>query len=91
MVLRAANNPNPVCDEVWGVFRSNDSFPEDDSGKLFELGQCFRICFRSGNDFEQPHVARRIEEVRSKPAAAEIGTSIYCESGNGKTGRIRRY
>ena len=41
-----------------------------------------------GNDFQQPHVARRIEEVRAEPAAAEVVGEAFGDLGDGQSAGV---
>ena len=41
-----------------------------------------------GNEFQQPHVARRIEEVRAKPVAAEVVGEAFGDLGDGQAAGV---
>ncbi len=46
------------------------------------------VGFWRGNDFQQAHVARRIEEVRAEPGAAEVVGEAFGDFGHGKSAGV---
>ncbi len=61
-----------VGDEVGRVVREDDLLAEMRSANAEKAATACGIGFGSGDDFEQAHVARRIEEVRAEEAAAQV-------------------
>jgi hypothetical protein len=64
-----------VGDEVGGVVGKDDLLAEVAVGEGGKGGHDGGIGFGGGDDFEQAHVARRIEEMRSEEAVAMPGES----------------
>ena len=64
-----------VGDEVGRVVGEDDLLAEDAVGEGGEGGDDGGVAVRGGDDFEQAHVARRVEEVRAEEAAAKAGQS----------------
>ena len=57
----------------FGVsFATTTPLPRRTSQKWEMASIAARIGFRRGNDFQQPHVTRRIEEMCSEPGAAKV-------------------
>ena len=69
--LQDDEDADAVGDEVRRVAREDDFLAEVLIGEAGKRLHRRRIGVRSGNDLHQPHVARRIEEVRAEPAAAQ--------------------
>ena len=61
-----------IGDEVGRVLGEDDPFAELDIAEVDDGIDEGAIGFGSGNQFEQAHVARRIEEVGTEPGAAEV-------------------
>ena len=56
-----------------GVSRAKTtSLPRRTSAKCAMASMAAAVGFRRGNDLHQPHVARRVEEVRAKPAPPHV-------------------
>ena len=60
-----------VGDEVGRVAREHHFLAQQHVGEVRDGGDGRRVRLRRGDDLHQPHVARRIEEVRSEPAPAD--------------------
>ena len=61
-----------VGDEVGRVFGRHHAFAQAQVADCVERLQDFRKRFGSGDEFDQFHVARRIEEMRSGPVLLKI-------------------
>ena len=53
------------------VLAADDALAQGDVAELGDRGKCVRRGVRTGSDFQQPHVARRIEEMGDQEIAAE--------------------
>ena len=77
-----------VGDEVGRVFGAHDALAEveiAEAGDRFHRGG---VGVGGGNDFEQPHVARRVEEVRAEPRAAEVVGEAFGDFGDGQSAGV---
>ena len=72
-----------IGDEVGRVFGVDDAFAQLDVGEMGDGFEQHAIGIGRGNEFEQPHVTRGIEEVRAKPAAAEVVGKAFGDFGHG--------
>ncbi len=79
-----------VADEVGRVFGDDHALAQLDVAKMRDGVDRGAVGFRSGNDFEQPHVARRIEEVSAEPRAAEIVGESFGNLADGQTAGVGR-
>ena len=61
-----------VADEVRRVLGDDDALAEMMIGEVGDRGDDGGIGLRRRNQLEQPQVARRVEEVRAQPVAAEL-------------------
>ncbi len=61
-----------VADEIWRVFGDDDAFTQHDIAKARDGFYNFRQRLARGDDLQQLHVPRRVEEVRSQPVTPEI-------------------
>ena len=77
-----------VADEVGRVFGDDDAFAELDVAEVRDRVDGGAVGFRSGNDFQQPHVARRIEEVRAEPGATEIVGKSFGDFADGQAAGV---
>ena len=78
-----------VGDEVRTVLSFDDDLAQT---AVAEVGHELRnrlIRVRGGDELQQPHVPRRIEEVRAEPVFAEIGREAFGELGNRQPGGVR--
>ena len=57
---------DPVGDETGRIVRADHRLAQHPVAEITDLGGDHRIGRRSGDELEQPHVARRIEEVRDE-------------------------
>ena len=64
--------PDAIGNEIRSVFRTNHTFPEANVAEPGDCADQFRVAFRRWDNLQQSHVARRIKEMRTKPAAAKI-------------------
>ena len=76
-----------VGDEVGRVVREDDLLAEEAISESGESGDDGGIGFGCGDDFQQTHVARRIEEVRAEEAAAN-GGNRGGDAGDGQAGSV---
>ena len=53
-----------------------------------DSGDECRIGIRRGNQFQQPHIARRIKEVRAEPRTAKICRESFCDLRDRKTAGV---
>ena len=63
---------NAVADEVGRVFRQDYAFTKMHVAEVRDGVDQRGVGFGRGNEFEQAHVAWRIEKMRAKPRAPEI-------------------
>ena len=68
-----------VADEVRRVLRDHDAFAEAEVGKPCHRVDDRRLRVRSGDDFEEPQVSRRVEEMRAQPVPPEVVASAFGE------------
>ncbi len=83
-------HPDPVRNEGGGVLAPHHLLAEDAlpiTGKEVEHR---RVRFRSGDDFEQLQIARRVEEVRSAEVLPEVVAPPLREQRNRNARRVRR-
>src|SRR6266545_3200469 len=62
-----------IADEVGRIFRNHYALAKMPIGEFGDHRQDRRIRVRCRDDLEQPQIARRVEEVRPEPLAAELG------------------
>ena len=77
-----------VGDEVGRVFGVHHALAEMQIAEVRDGLHGRGIGVRRGNDFQQPHVARRVEEMRSKPAAAEVLGETFGDLADGQAAGI---
>ena len=65
-------NPDAVCDKIGGVLGPDNSFPEDSFSEIGHEGEDFGQGFLTGDNFQQSHVANRIEKVGSQKMLVEF-------------------
>ena len=87
--LQGREQSDAIGNEVRCVLCTHCAFAQYNLGKLFEARQRLQIGFTRRNDFQQPHVTWRIEEVRSEPMFAKVVAAVFCKRCDGQTGRIR--
>jgi hypothetical protein len=75
---------DPVGDEVGRVAREHHFLAQQHVGEVRDGGNGRRVRLRRGNDLHQPHVARRIEKVRAKPAPADRLGSLAAIDATGR-------
>ena len=64
--------PDAVRDEVRRIVRVDDRLAQAQVAEVLDRSHIGRISVRRRDDLEQPHIARRIEEVRAEPVAAQL-------------------
>ena len=69
--LHDAVEADAIGDEVRRVLGGDDAFAEPVVGELDDRTLDRRIGIRRADDFDQPQIARRIEEMRSERVRAE--------------------
>src|SRR6185312_12901064 len=89
--VQAGIGPNPVGNEIWRVLGSNNSLAHAHVAKMRNSLDGCTIGFRRGNDLQQAHVARGIEEVRAKPVPAEVLAESLGNTRHRQPARIRGY
>ena len=77
-----------VGDEVGRVVREDDLLAEDAIGEGGKGGDDGGIGVGGGNDFEQAHVARRIEEVRAEEAVSGLDGQCRGDVRYGQAGGV---
>ena len=75
-------NADPVGDEVRRVAREHHVLAQPQVDEAREAFHRSGVGLRCRDDLHQPHVARRIEEVRAEPAAAEVFRHVRGDRGN---------
>ena len=73
-----------IGDEVGCIFRQHDALAQL---RVAEMGDGFDQCgvgFWSWDQFEQAHIARRIEKMRAEPRAAEVFGKSFGDFCHGK-------
>jgi len=83
---RYAERADPVGDEVRSVLAIHDALAEYSLAELCHTGEDVRIGLWGRDQFQKPHVANRIEEVRHHEMAFEILAAalrhrLYREAG----------
>jgi len=77
-----------VGDEVGSVFRVHHTLAEVEVAEVGDLLHRGRIGVLCRNDFEQAHIARRIEEVGAEPGAAEVVGEAFGDRGDGQAAGV---
>ena len=77
-----------VGDEVWGVVGVDDGLAEALIAKMFDRGEIGGVGLGGGNDFEQAHVARGIEEVGAEPVVANLIWHAFDDLVDGEAGGV---
>ena len=72
MTFNTENVPMRLPMKLGVSLAMTTPLPSRTSQKWAIASMAARIRFRRGNDFQQTHVARRIEEVRAEPGPAEV-------------------
>lgn len=86
--LRHDEDADPVCYEVGRIAGIDDCLAETAVGKVGYGGNRLRIGLRCRDDFEQSHVARRIEEMRAEPGTAEFRRQTGRDATHGQAACI---
>ncbi len=71
-----------IGDEVGRVLGVHHTFTQVQIAEVSDGLHQRGIGIGSGNQFQQAHVARRIEEVRTEPAAAEVVRETFGDLGH---------
>ena len=77
-----------VGDEVGSVFGKDDAFAEAHVAEVRDEIDQRGVGLWGGNEFEQAHVARRIEEVGAEPGAAEIVGEAFGNFADGQAAGV---
>ena len=64
--------PNAITDEVGRVFGEDDALAEAHVAEPGDGVEQCAVAIGGGDEFQKTHVARGVEEMRTKPGAAEI-------------------
>ena len=86
---RHAVERDVVADEVRRVLRDDDALAEQVIAETRDGRDDRRIGFRGRDDLEQPQVARRVEEVRAEPVAAEVVGAAFGQRRDRNARRVR--
>ena len=77
-----------VGDEVRRVVRVDDGLAQAQVAEVLDGGDVGGIGVGRGDDFEQAHVARRIEEVRAEPVAAQLHRHAFDDLVDGQAAGV---
>ncbi len=80
--LHHAVETEVIGDEIRRVFRDDDALPEAMVRDVADRSNNRRVGVRSRDDFEQPQVSRRIEEMRAEGVRLEIRRAAVDDSSN---------
>jgi hypothetical protein len=78
----------PVGDEARGVFRIHHALAEPAVAEIANCFNRFRPGFRTLDELQQPHVARRVEEMGDQEAGGEIVGEALGQGGQRNRGGI---
>ena len=70
--VQHGESTNAISDEVRRVLGKHDAFAQLHIGKMHNRIQRDAVGFYRRNNFQQPHIARRIKKMRAKPRPPEI-------------------
>ena len=79
---------DPVADEVGSVFGDDDAFAEAHVAEVSDGVDGGAVGLGRGNDFQQAHVARRIEEMRAEPRPAEVVGESFGDFADGQAAGV---
>ena len=79
-----------VRDEVRRVVRVDDRLAQPQIAEVLDRGHIGRIGVRRRDNLKQPHVARRIEEVRAEPVAAQLHRHAFDDLVDGQAAGVAR-
>ena len=77
-----------IGDEIGSVLGADDAFAEAAIAEIGERVEDFGRSGRAGNQFDQLHVARRIEEMRAGPMLLEIVVEAFGDLADGQAGGV---
>ena len=86
--LQHDEDPDPVGDEVGRVAREDHFFAEVQVRKAGDGLDGVPVGFRGRDDFDQPHIARRIEEMRPEPPAPQVIRQHRGDRSDGQAARV---
>ncbi len=78
-----------IGDEIGRVFRGDDAFAEAQVADFVERLQDFRKRLGTGDQLDQFHVTRRIEEMRSGPVLLKIFGAAFSDQMNRQARGVR--
>ena len=78
-----------VGNKVGSVLGEDNTLSEANVGEPGNRFQQRAVSFGGGNNLKQPHVARRVEEVGSEPAAAKVVREALSDLGDRQAAGIR--
>jgi len=88
--VQRGERPDAISNEVRRVLCVDHAFAHVEIAEVRDgLHRCW-IGVGRRDKFQQPHVARRIEEVRSKPIAAEVVGKTLDDLGHRQAAGVRR-
>jgi len=77
-----------VRDEVWRVVSMDDRLAQAQVAEVFDRCHIGGIGIRCRDDLEQPHVARRVEEVRAEPVASQLHGHAFDDLVDGQAAGV---
>ena len=77
-----------VANEVGRVFGDDDTFAQAHVAEVSDGIDRRAICLGRGDDFQQPHVTRWIEEVRAKPGPAKVVGESFSDLADGQAAGV---
>ena len=85
-----AEDADAVGDEVRRVFRAHDALAQRGRQERLELVEDCRLRGRGRDQFDQVHVARRVEEVHAAEARLQVGVEAFGQLLDRQARRVRR-
>ncbi len=77
-----------VGDEVGSVLGAHHAFAQAAIAEIAERVENFRRSGRAGNQFDQLHVTRRVEEMRAGPMVLKLVGKAFGDLPDGKAGGV---
>ena len=72
-----------IGDEIWSILGADHSFAQAAIAEIAERVEDFGGSGRAGNEFDELHVTRGIEEMRAGPMALEIVVEAFGDLADG--------
>src|SRR5580658_5685601 len=77
-----------VADEVRRIFRPHHALAQLHVAEVRDGFHQGWVGFRSGDEFQQPHIARRIKKVRAEPRALKVFRKSFGDLCHGKSASV---